>query len=1080
VCVTDNGSNYLIITTAPSETIDQYVALFNTYSDFEDFNVIRLNGSNTTPIITNKNIVICSKQFLQSKIDDDTKVKQIKWLKEMKFDVRFIDESHHGGSTFIAQKILTTYGNNSFTVYVTATYIKPVQVYEIPKEAHITWDIEDIRLCKSINLEFNKNRLIAKHGEIMHDVIKSYTCEQIMNLYSIFPDLQLMTFDFKDDVKNAIIKTYKDRPEGFSTDSIFLLKQVNGTFIEEFQDETKVLDLCYAIFGKTETNGYFKEEWDSILKRIITMCNNANINSRTFTKEEPLSIIAFLPTGNIDKLQNALKNLIEKYKVLPDFEVVCLCGKINGGKDAIDCINDAMAIVKNKKKKGLLILTGTMCSLGISLPTCDIALMLNNSDGGDQYFQMIYRCMTEAKGKKCGFVVDLNLQRLTQTIVDYALKLTSDQRMTVKEAIKYIFKQRLIGFNSDEWMHNFFGLTNVTIDSIVESLYNSYSAAPNNAITTILKEMENKMDALNCISSKDQTLFNTIFHTTSDPKSVAEAIETITKDSEVKKGIEKTHIVDDDAASTTSSTTEKKNVNIIKDVLKFLLPLMCLLTVHNTQTNTFMEMCNFIESTIEEKNVLITQLSTWWGKMFATNKDVINIFKKMYDNYLKDDTLFNTTVMRLKEMFCVTKNNRNELSKLIDTYLVPQEMEKKQNAEVSTPYTLRQQMIDTIPKDFWTQERRVFEPCVGKGGFLLDIIARFEEGLKEAIEDSEERYKFIVEECLYWCDINPVNVWICRLLLDPFGKYDLKYHLGDTLQLDIKEKWGIENFDAVIGNPPYQPVSNGKKGGKSLWPAFVEYGLKMLSDEGYLVYVHPALWRKPRNDLWSKMIKYKFHKISIHDEKYGNTVFKATTRFDWYVLQKTNKNIETTIIEEDKTVYQTLLSVESFIPNFGHAVFSKVRAKIPDVGFLKAERDSACHSSRDYVTTKKDDTYKYDIVNAVSKTNGTRYLYSSKPHPHQFDKKVIFSNGRFIQPFYDDGKFGLSEGGIYILVESDEEGEKIVEYLRTPLVSYLIRATKWSNFETVKDVFHNIAHPKEIDVINDQSLKEYFGITSII
>ena len=132
VCATDNGSNYLIITTAPSETIDQYVALFNTYSDFEDFNIIRLNGSNTTPTITNKNIVICSKQFLQSKIDDDTKVKHIKWLKEMKFDVRFIDESHHGGSTSIAQKILTTYGNNSFTVYVTATYIKPVQVYQIP------------------------------------------------------------------------------------------------------------------------------------------------------------------------------------------------------------------------------------------------------------------------------------------------------------------------------------------------------------------------------------------------------------------------------------------------------------------------------------------------------------------------------------------------------------------------------------------------------------------------------------------------------------------------------------------------------------------------------------------------------------------------------------------------------------------------------------------------------------------------------------------------------------------------------------------------------------------------------------
>jgi hypothetical protein len=226
------------------------------------------------------------------------------------------------------------------------------------------------------------------------------------------------------------------------------------------------------------------------------------------------------------------------------------------------------------------------------------------------------------------------------------------------------------------------------------------------------------------------------------------------------------------------------------------------------------------------------------------------------------------------------------------------------------------------------------------------------------------------------------------------------------------------------------------------------------------------------------MIKYKFHKISIHNKKEGDKLFKATTRFDWYILQKTTKDIVTTIIEEDKTVYKTMLTKTSFIPNFGHAVFSKVRSKITDVGFLKAERDSACHSSRDYVTTKKDDIYKYDIVNAVSKTHGVRYLYSSKPHPHQYDKKVIFSNGECIQPFYDEGKFGVSEGGIYILVKSDEEGQKIVEYLRTPLVSYLIRATKWSNFETVKDVFHNIAHPKEIEIINDHSLNEYFGITT--
>ena len=54
------------------------------------------------------------------------------------------------------------------------------------------------------------------------------------------------------------------------------------------------------------------------------------------------------------------------------------------------------------------------------------------------------------------------------------------------------------------------------------------------------------------------------------------------------------------------------------------------------------------------------------------------------------------------------KNSR-ELSNLIDKYLIPQELEKKNNAEVSTPYSLRKDMLDKIPQEFWTKENTVFE-----------------------------------------------------------------------------------------------------------------------------------------------------------------------------------------------------------------------------------------------------------------------------------------------------------------------------------------------------------------------------------
>ena len=144
--------------------------------------------------------------------------------------------------------------------------------------------------------------------------------------------------------------------------------------------------------------------------------------------------------------------------------------------------------------------------------------------------------------------------------------------------------------------------------------------------------------------------------------------------------------------------------------------------------------------------------------------------------------------------FAILKNikNNRELSVLIDKYLIPQELEKKSNAEVSTPFKLRQEMLDKIPVEFWTSINKVFEPCAGKGGFIVDIIDRFMNGLEEIITDEKERYKTIVEECLYFSDINSTNIFICKLLVDPYNEYKLNYNEGNTLELDITEKWDID------------------------------------------------------------------------------------------------------------------------------------------------------------------------------------------------------------------------------------------------------------------------------------------------
>jgi hypothetical protein len=79
-------------------------------------------------------------------------------------------------------------------------------------------------------------------------------------------------------------------------------------------------------------------------------------------------------------------------------------------------------------------------------------------------------------------------------------------------------------------------------------------------------------------------------------------------------------------------------------------------------------------------------------------------------DYMKDDKETNQINRTVKELFMKNIKSNRELSMLIDKYLIPQELEKKKNAEVSTPFKLRQEMLDKIPVEFWTSIKKLFEP----------------------------------------------------------------------------------------------------------------------------------------------------------------------------------------------------------------------------------------------------------------------------------------------------------------------------------------------------------------------------------
>ena len=1043
--------NYLIITTAPNETITQQMAVFDCLQ-LSSFNVARIEGDTKRSIrytkrsIRDKNIYICSKQFLQNKTDNK---RTIKWLKNINFDMRFVDESHNGGTTGLAQKTLALYGGNSFTVQITATYAKPVSEYDIPLENMILWDLDDIKLCKNINGE-NIALLVQKHGNVIGDIISNYTHEEIKEEYSKYPDLILLTDRLTNEVVAQIIRDTRNNDYGWSVNACFLLCQDEKKVIARFQNNDANLRLWWRIFGRRNLLGVQDPEYpDSkvFMKRIEHISRST---SSIFDSTEPIIIMAFLPQSKINKITTATIALLRDRNVIPEYEIIGINSKLTS--DPKKTIEDARCRARNSGKRGVLVLSGRQCSLGVSIDNCDIVLLLNNAKGFDMVYQMMFRCMTERKGKTHGFVVDLNIHRLIgTTLVNYAEIIRPN--MQIKDSLNYILNEQLITLNCDHLIPCAENIEN-TILSLSSKVYSIYSSNTERVLSHFLDRLKFSEILLN---SEEQKAFNRYF-----VHSVGGRVIDIDASTEIKEGIEYIPLMHehekdekDEKQEQKTKTNKKKqnddNHNKVNyaNLLRHFIPLVCILTIHNRETS-FVRMCNSIIEDEKVFAILIDQVKGWWGDNI--NAESVHLLISTYIKYIQNNNTYTQSISGIKELFFNNMADTRQLSQLIDKYLIPQELEKKKNAEVSTPYTLRQEMLDKIPVEFWTTPKKVFEPCSGKGGFVIDIVDRFNTGLSNLITDEKERYRVIVEECLYFSDINPTNIYICSLLLDPHGEYKLNFNEGNTLELDIIVKWNIAGFDAVIGNPPYN--SSGNTGtGNTIWQHFVKKAInEWLIPNGYLLYVHPSGWRKPNSikgrftGLFNLMTNQnQMIYLEIHGIKDGQKTFNCGTRYDWYVIEKKIKYKNTIVNDEDRKYNELDLCSITWLPNSNIIEINNMLAVNECDRCDIIYSPSVYEHRKSWMSHSKSSEYKYPCIHSIT-TNGTRYMYSKVNNRGHFGiPKVIISETGFNGVIIDiKGEYGMTNGAMGIKIYTLEEGKNIKQAVENISFTRLVKSYSWS------------------------------------
>jgi hypothetical protein len=407
-------------------------------------------------------------------------------------------------------------------------------------------------------------------------------------------------------------------------------------------------------------------------------------------------------------------------------------------------------------------------------------------------------------------------------------------------------------------------------------------------------------------------------------------------------------------------------------------------------------------------------------------------------------------------------DDKKKLLEEITKQLAPKEMEKKEFGEVFTPLHIVEEMLDTLPKEVWTNPILTFlEPGSGLGNFSICVFYRLMDGLKTEIPDSVERERHIIEKMLYMAECNKANVHICKSIFKAKKSgYKINLYQGDFLKLnpsedrkkDEGETWPEnwpKQFDIIVGNPPYQDNSGNKGSGHKLWNLFIKKSIKILIQDGYLLFINPSGWREPHGtfrDIFELLTSREIIFLSMNDYKKGSSVFNVGTNFDYYLLKNTlNVSNLTKIVDIKNNEFTFNLHNLSFIPSGKFDIFKDIIANDKEETVNVLYSRSEYGADKKHMSKIKNSEFKYPCVYTITTNNGVKLFYSNKKEGHFGIPKVIWSNGSGTYPVLDEtGMYGLTQFS-YAIIDKQENLQYIADALNTPEFIDLMTYVKFTD-----------------------------------
>lgn len=791
--ISHNYDRILIYSPYPRETFPNYHLIF----EKPKYQISEWNNQ--------KGVILASHQWFANKALR---------FKKNAFDIMILDEPHWGGISKKTKRLVSNLAPR--ILYVTATPEKISKEYDIEP---IGWDHIDVHNARNTFCDETEywKRLDTRNPGFSSLI--GCSRKMLNKFYESYPRVRYITWDFTPEFWNE----YRGCSYGFSPDSALLMDK-KWNWIDTLMAESFLRSVFYfpiegAPSKKLPLGRSMMVRAHNIISLNPTTINAANNDCRI--------ILCFI-SGTSEKEKNVMRQstnigrFVEK-EYPQTYDVIHLSGRYEGKikrpgpDDPVEYIEKAW----NKcQKPFLLVLTHSRCTTGVSLRSCDIVIHMDNHNITDTYIQRTYRCATERKDKsykKWGVSIDCNPARVVAEIKRISKKIAYDNEIYSHNAIRYGVEQDLICIGDLCTSEN-------EIDGY-ETIWKmqSYDYRVLSRIKTL------------AIPKKYKSLIHSLVRFMIQKKDRNTGLSSKREDSSGSEPVKSETSKRKSDGSEENEDLENLYIILFHKLLANLIATVSIITLFNSS----LDWKECVKSVDKDASLLEVWFRNKAKGDYQTFYEFVIDLGDISDIRIAFHDIKSEMVEAMKT--CSITERINNLSKLIDEHLIPTEKEKRTNAEITTPQKLRKQMLDILPKRFWKKPRRVFEPCCGKGGFVIDLIARFMEGLAERYPDEKERYEKILG-CICFADINPINVKIVSTILDPEEEYHLKSYVGDTLKItkdNMTEAFGYSEFNLVVGNPPYN-TDPGYPGNKPLYNHFSKAGVEWTTQ--YLLYVIPARW----------------------------------------------------------------------------------------------------------------------------------------------------------------------------------------------------------------------------------------------